>query len=105
MQPAAAATVKLAAAVEALRSETVIESASVGGGGGGGGVEEHILSAAFDASTAVKHAERLSREEGEGGYDGAEHDVEAADAILTEAGLAVEKLAQVRGLSLARGEG
>lgn len=89
VKPAAAATVNLATALEALRPESVCAAAN-------GSPESVVLWASGVASSAAKDAEALWREEEEGGSSAPGQDVEAAGAILAEASHAVERLAQVR---------
>lgn len=84
VRPVAAAMMKLVVALEAL--------SAVGGGAGPGGPDGSLEAAAV-ASTAVRETEALAG----GDEDGEELDaeeVEAAGAVLAEAGHAVKTLAQ-----------
>lgn len=84
VRPVAAAMMRLAVALEVL---------AVGGGVGLGGGRDGVLEAAGIASTVAKETEALAGGEGDGEDVDAE-EVEAAGAVLAEAGHAVETLAQ-----------
>ena len=104
-RPAAAVVVRLAAVLKALRPERVGES----------GRADDVLGKAELASGVVGEVDVLAMEEGGDGSDGGggggggfaegpvdEEAVEAAGTILSEAGHAVDSLAQVSPIVLLR---